>query len=388
MSELIQKNDNRATIRWKLLTSASALALTATVSTMNVAGAEDADRPTLWVEVGGQFDQFSGQGSPFTPAFVNTTDWAAYGLKSPAGIQNMHIFSLGGDASVSFQPTDSDWIFSASARYGRAQGHKSVHQQHTQSTRFQLPNALGGILAGKYFTNTAPASYAQTRADKSESHLIVDFQAGKDVGLGMFGRDASSVFGVGVRFARMNENAQATLRARPAIYFIPASIFGSPAHVTNNYHRYYATAQRAASFHGVGPSISWNASVPIVGNIPDGEITVDWGANAAMLFGRQRVKTHHHTTGSYHYRTPGKYHHTGVAGLPPGSGHRTQTRSVSVPNLGGFAGLSVRYSDVKMSLGYRADFFFGAIDNGFDTREAETRGYYGPFASISVGFGG
>ena len=32
MSELIQKNDNRATIRWKLLTGASALALTAYVS--------------------------------------------------------------------------------------------------------------------------------------------------------------------------------------------------------------------------------------------------------------------------------------------------------------------------------------------------------------------
>ena len=41
MSELIQKNDNRATIRWKLLTGASALALTAYVSSAAIAKAED-----------------------------------------------------------------------------------------------------------------------------------------------------------------------------------------------------------------------------------------------------------------------------------------------------------------------------------------------------------
>ena len=42
MSELIKNNDNRATIRWKLLTGASALALTAYVSSAAVAKAEDA----------------------------------------------------------------------------------------------------------------------------------------------------------------------------------------------------------------------------------------------------------------------------------------------------------------------------------------------------------
>jgi hypothetical protein len=381
MSELIKKNDNHATIRWKLLTSASALALTAYVSSIAVARAEDAGRPQIWIEIGGQFDQFSGQGSPFAPPFVNNFDWAAYSLKSPAGIQNMHAFSLGGDASITFQPNDSDWIFSASVRYGRSHGHKFVHQQKTQVTRFQLPKFFGS----KYFTKSAPPSYAQTGANKSESHIIADFQAGKDVGLGMFGRDGTSEFGVGVRFARLTEKAQAAIYARPGIYFVPGTIFGSSFPTINNYHRYFATAHRAATFDGVGPSISWNGSVPVAGNAPDGEITVDWGANAAMLFGRQRAKAHHHTTGVYHNNSDLKYHSTVV--LPPGAGHRTQSRSVIVPNLGGFAGISFRYSDVKMSIGYRGDFFFGAIDNGFDTRKAETRGYYGPFASISIGLG-
>ncbi|HUJ02509.1 MAG TPA: hypothetical protein VLW75_02650 [Rhizomicrobium sp.] len=384
MSELIQKNDNCATIRWKLLTSASALAFVSYVSSANVAGAEDSARPQIWIEVGGQFDQFSGQGSPFTPPFVNTFDWGAYDLKSPAGIQNMHVFSLEEDAGITFQPIDSDWIFSASVRYGRSHGHKFVHQQKTQYTRFQLIGT--GPLGGKYFTKTLPASYAQTGANKSESHFIADFQAGKDVGLGMFGRDSTSVFGVGVRFARMSEKAQAAIYARPGVDFVPGTFLGKYSSFPwrNNYHQYLGTAQRAASFSGVGPSISWNASVPIAGNTGDGEITVDWGANAAMLFGRQRAKAHHHTTGSYHYRS-GKYYYS--AALQPGAGHRTQSRSVVVPNLGGFAGLSFRYADAKMSLGYRADFFMGAIDNGLDTRKTETRGYYGPYASISIGIG-
>ncbi len=41
--------------------------------------------------------------------------------------------------------------------------------------------------------------------------------------------------------------------------------------------------------------------------------------------------------------------------------------------------------DFKVRMGYRADFFFGAIDGGIDTRKSETLGFYGPFATISIG---
>jgi hypothetical protein len=59
-----------------------------------------------------------------------------------------------------------------------------------------------------------------------------------------------------------------------------------------------------------------------------------------------------------------------------------------VPNLGGFAGISFKYPDAKVSFGYRADFFFGAMDSGIDVVHKENRGFYGPFATISVGIGG
>ena len=41
-----------------------------------------------------------------------------------------------------------------------------------------------------------------------------------------------------------------------------------------------------------------------------------------------------------------------------------------------------------MSFGYRADFFFGAIDGGIDKRHSETLNMSGPFVTISFGLGG
>lgn len=46
------------------------------------------------------------------------------------------------------------------------------------------------------------------------------------------------------------------------------------------------------------------------------------------------------------------------------------------------------FKNFKMNAGYRADLFFHAMDGGIDTRKSENVGFYGPFASVSVGLGG
>jgi hypothetical protein len=65
-----------------------------------------------------------------------------------------------------------------------------------------------------------------------------------------------------------------------------------------------------------------------------------------------------------------------------------RSRSVVVPNIGGFAGLSFIYDAAKLTLGYRADFFFGAMDTGIDARKTSDVGFHGPFTTISIGLGG
>lgn len=125
--------------------------------------------------------------------------------------------------------------------------------------------------------------------------------------------------------------------------------------------------------------------MPIAGNGADSELTVDWGVNGAVLFGRQRVNVHHQTT-SYDYQQIFGSSYT--AHRSTQTVNRKEAHSAVIPNLGGFAGLSLKFPNAKVSVGYRADFFFNAADNGIDTRHVVNEGFYGPFASISVGLGG
>jgi iron complex outermembrane recepter protein len=144
--------------------------------------------------------------------------------------------------------------------------------------------------------------------------------------------------------------------------------------------------QTTRSFHGFGPSVSWDASALVAGSTNTAEFAFDWGIDAALLFGRQKASVHHQTTA--HARPTGNGSrpvYTVYQHAPPTS---VRSRSVTVPNVGGFAGLSLKFPNAKVSLGYRADFFFGAMDGGIDAAKRTTTGFYGPFASVSVGIGG
>jgi hypothetical protein len=112
-----------------------------------------------------------------------------------------------------------------------------------------------------------------------------------------------------------------------------------------------------------------------------GAVMFDWGINAALLFGRQKAQGQHEVSGRYYGY--GHYHNTATYDdVAP----HARSRNTTIPNLGGFAGLSLKWTSAKLSLGYRSDFFFGAVDTGLDQRHEATRAFNGPFASINVGF--
>jgi hypothetical protein len=218
--------------------------------------------------------------------------------------------------------------------------------------------------------------------------MVLDFQAGKDVGLGIFGRNGSSTINAGVRFAQFSSRTDVELKARPWIGFHTTSIpIGSGNYFTfpgiKYWHTYGANLHKSASFRGIGPSLSWNSSANLAGSGSDGELTFDWGVNAALLFGRQKTQLDHAESGNLIHALFGTY-----SSLYKHEKAVTRSRSVTVPNIGGFAGLSVRYSAAKFSFGYRADVFFGAMDTGIDARHASDRSFHGPFATFSIGLGG
>jgi hypothetical protein len=298
-------------------------------------------------------------------------------------------FSFGLQGSFTFQPTGSDWKLSASILYGRS--HTKRHE-HKEGVMKHDAYAVGPIFGGHIIPFYA-AAFADVAMPSSESHTVVDFAAGRDVGIGMVG--ATSTISAGVRFAQFSSHSSVDISARPTIGYEIRPIANVPQ---ATFYQYKLQAGTQRSFHGVGPSLAWNASAPLIGNSDAGELTFDWGINAAVLFGRQKAEVEH-STQAYHltqhackaYRPNGacrQYASGYPAAYPARDSHSNRSRSVVVPDLGGFAGLSVKYPNAKVSLGYRADFFFGAMDQGIDVRNAETMGFHGPFATISIGLGG
>jgi hypothetical protein len=353
MSELINTHDNRATIRWKLLTGASALALAAYVSAGSVAKAEDTDHPLIWIELSGQAAWNESGQEAFLPPFLLSTPRPPFETESPQKVERAARVSWDESAQISFEPAGSKWVLSAGIRYGRS----GRHQYLDQLTQ-QFDTAQYGVLA----------AYQNITSRNSESHAVLDFRAGRDVGLGQFGSNGTSVINAGVRFVQFNAKSNIAIQSQPT----NAGFF-------YHYHKFNAHFLAARKFSGVGPSLSWDASAAIAGNSGDGKIGIDWGINAALLFGRQTVRGHHQTTDVGYLPYPTSINHY--------SAPLSRSKRVTVPNLGGYAALSWRYEDAKVSFGYRADMFFNAVDGGIDTAKKENRAFYGPYASISIGLG-
>jgi iron complex outermembrane recepter protein len=416
MRETKNMRCTRKGIRWQLLVTVSAAALLASVYTAGEAEAADSDRPPLWIEVGGQLDRLSDAQEQLAPPFLNSITQA--NLVSALDVQRPPLYSIAEEAKISFQPKDADWVFSAAIQYGRSRAARDHHQQTANKkvpVRLNFPPPFNVFDKYYSFYPNRHAKFADATEQQSEAHAVLDFMAGKDVGLGMFGGHGSSVISAGVRIAQFTSQKNVTLRAEPDVQYPTRPIttvgaFGSWQYAnysTIRLHDYAAMLREQRSFRGVGPSIAWDASVPIAGNSDSGEITVDWGANAAILFGRQKASGTHDTNARSYYGNHwygsitgatkqfhpggfisgfyGAYRH--VKNLYDHAGSFNRMRNVVVPNLGGTIGLSFLYADAKVSFGYRADFFFGAIDGGIDTRKSENRGFFGPFASISVGLG-
>jgi len=394
MSELINTQNKPANIRLGLLATTSAIVLAACVASVTEVNA--ADRPTLWIEGGWHFDNVTGSNETFVPPLDSLTT-AGYpseptdanflgqgsgGFPSFTDMENVLGRSSGVEGSISFQPKGSNWIFNVSARYGRTHSKRNIVQRKDIAGEPAYITYLSGIRNLKTPTHT---NYVEQSADNTEAHTILDFKVGRDVGLGLFGERTESVLSFGARYVQMNTTSKGHSYAAPAVrfYHLKTHYFGGVKYYNAAFHQKSSSfLQRYSSLRALGPSLSWSNTTGLWGDVPDGQLAVDWGVNAALLFGRQKAKVHHDSAATNFHGTQ-TLHYTQL-----GTVNRTQSRRVIVPNLGGFAGLSYRFPNAKLSAGYRADFFFGAMDRGLDTRESVTTGFHGPYATISIGLGG
>ena len=327
MSELIT-NRHQQNVRWHLLASVSALAIATGLATAPAARADDQNH--FSVELSGQYGLEAGGSTQwFDPGLVGGGGEGGLLSNVPADafmIRPSHIWNF--DGAIKMQPADTDLILRLGIQYGRA-GKQARSFHYSYDT---------GFYTGTYSANLR----------HREDHFIIDFQVGKDFGLGMFGHDGKSVFSAGIRYAHFT--------ARTDVDF----------HTSTKYFSGNGREVVSRGFHGVGPMISWEASAPI--DDANG-LSLDWGANVAVLFGRQTNKIRAFYSGSS----------TGYGG----TGHRGKT----VPEVGGFAALSWHCPDMNsaVSLGYKVDAWFNVLDGGFANHLDASRVMHGPFLKLAIG---
>jgi hypothetical protein len=355
MSEMTNFPTEGLKLQARLLATASAAALLMTMYASQQAAASETDEPVIWIELGGEFTQLETSQASYLPPFVLAEPRLPFITESPADIEKGAVTSWDGNAKITFEPEGSDWSLSAGILYGRSVRSGSRRQQTAQRS---------------VSTSIGYDAYQSTNAKNNESHMILDFQAGKDVGLGVIGNSGRSKVSVGVRYAQLNSEST-------------TNIFYQPTNSIHTYYKFSGTLNADRKFTGIGPSLSWDASAGLIGQANNG-ISFDWGVNGAVLFGRQRVRGHHQTTNLAVTYSRGQHKNPVYQTSVP----LNRSKQVVVPNLGGFAGVSWRYPNAKISMGYRADFFLGAMDGGIDTARKENVGFYGPFASVSIGLGG
>ncbi len=383
MSELIHIQKRNENFRHGLLTNVSILALMGAFCLPSaVLAASDEDKPTVWIELGGQLERLDTPQAFFAPPFFGFANPSVLDVLTDG--QRPSRYSTGLEGKISFEPHGTDWVFSAAIRYGQVKGAKHLHYETPGIPAFRerLVSAAGNVVT------PSRRNFGDSQAHSADSDSVLDFQAGKDVGLGLFGVNASSVVSVGVRYAQFTSRSDDTIHARPVLGYhapVPYTLIKYHGTVRHAYSQTYtAIVHSIRNTHAIGPSLTWNASMPVVGNRDGMTVNFDWGVNAAALFGRQRTHEDHHTTGNYHNFNV----NVAVVRHYAYATAHDRSNSVFIPNVGGFAGVSLKFPNAKVSLGYRGDFFFNATDKGLDARDAANQNFYGPFATISIGLGG
>ena len=169
MSELITTNTNQNDLRWQLLTTVCAASLLAVLSGPDGAAmAQESDRPTVWIELGGQLEGLQGKEDDHVPPFIAKNMDAPFNAEPLTNRQRPPRNAFGGEGKISFRPEESDWVFSAALRFGRSNGKGKLHQQtSTQFTGKTFKYSVNHGIATKTVTR-----FNDTRVKYHTTHTI------------------------------------------------------------------------------------------------------------------------------------------------------------------------------------------------------------------------
>jgi hypothetical protein len=281
-----------------------------------------ADTPTIdhiYLDVSGQYTMTGGH-----------TNWAPPDILTLSGEPKIGVKS-GFDGRGDLALQSGNWYLTLSADFARTGGSKASINENRYASRLY----------------TSTQFHRDGVAKHTESHTVVDFTLGKDVGLGMFGLDGSSIISLGVRYAHF------VARTRAHMHYFTYGVYHTASGSIPRFD--YSSAfdrQIDRQFVGWGPVITWKGKAPVA---PD--FGFSWGLTAAAVAGGRSFE---------------------VDGL------KIRHREVISPQVGGYVGLDWRMPDspLDLMLGYRGDAYFNIIDEGFTVGKYGDRISHGPFVQI------
>lgn len=282
----------------------------------------------LWVELGGQytFDDSS-----------DTQDIGAFGV-SPK-IHPGDGYAVNG--KITYQPEGSPLSYAVGVRYGRTRSRG---------------------LSGSYYSSTGDGQYYSASGHESIklTHTVVDFEIGKDVGVGMFGSHATTTVGVGLRYAHLTTSTRGS--------FVTASKYASGS----------GTFGTKRTSDMVGPRLFFKVSAPLPGSLGSDGLSVSAGAGGGVLYGRNKVTANLDRT-THYFSSDGD-------GTTTRSNHYGFSRSKNkfAPTADGFAQLNWKLpsAPLTVSAGYRFDGVFMGLDGGYTSNHQINIIDSGPYLSM------
>jgi hypothetical protein len=278
----------------------------------------------LWVELGGQYT-FDNSG--------DTQDIGAFGVTP-----NIHPgdgYSVNG--KITWKPEGSAFSYALGVKYGRTRSR--------------------GI-TGSYYSSTGEGSYYSAKGEEhtKRTHTIVDFEVGKDVGVGMFGHNATTTVGVGLRYAHLNTTTRGSFTTASK-YQTGSGTFGT---------------KRTSDL--VGPRLFFKVEAPVGST----GFTVSAGAGGGVLYGRNKIQSDLDRTINSH--------ETDFAIEAVGGSHYAFSRSKNrfSPTADGFAQLNWKLpsAPLTVSAGYKFDGVFNGMDGGYSSAHQINVIDSGPYLSM------
>jgi outer membrane receptor protein involved in Fe transport len=338
----------------------------------------------LTVELSGQVQRHD---APYASVLPNLMDRFS-GALDPTAPQHRDLdWGDGRELRLTYRPGSGPWSVTAAVRYGRS--NSGITRTHASEPAgpgrcaFPFPIPQCNPTSAYYnpiFLRTGTNSL-DSSAQEREEHDLIDFAVGKDFGLGRLAEGRSTI-SAGLRYAQF-KSATAT-----EMYGVPDVVLedGWALHDVT-FHQYGAMVTAEREFEGAGPTLTWSAAAPLLGNDEVGRLAVDWSVTGGVLFGKQGAAASGALeAGSF----DGRYYF--ATNLVPMSevalDVAPRSKDVTVPMLDVSLGLSYEVGRVKVGAGYRWERYFDVLDVGNDEHQDADRTIDGPYFKIAVGFGG